>query len=236
MIRRPHGDTQLLITQPDHAKLAAEIMRQWRRDGLAESPRRDVILLAIAEHDNGWLEVDAAPVVHPSTGHIQDFVEIPDALRRGVWPRGVDRLASSPYAAALVAHHAVYVLRRYRDEADWKPFFADLEARRDRHLAAAGVSFEELLGDYRFVRAGDLASLAFCANWTEEQNDGTGYAIRMAGERLVVTPDPFTGETVPIEVAARVLPHGAFASAAAAAHAYASAPVVTLAGVITGGP
>ena len=235
MIRRPQGDTQLLITQPDHAALAADIMRHWRRDGLAESPRRDAILLAVAEHDSGWRDVDAAPIVDEASGHIQDFVEIPDTLRRGVWPRSVDRLAWSPYAAALVAHHAVYVLRRYRDAAEWKAFFADLEARRDGHLAAARVSFEDLLNEYRFVRAGDLASLAFCAGWTDEQNDGTGYAIRMAGERLVVSPDPFDGESLPIQVAARALPQRAFASAAAAADAYASAPVVTVSGVMAGG-
>ena len=82
----------------------------------------------------------------------------PDAVKRSVWPRAVGRLAHAPYAAALVAHHAVHVYRRYRTEPDWAAFFAEMDATRDRHLSAAGtVTFEELLRDYIFLRIGDLA-------------------------------------------------------------------------------
>ena len=60
MIIRRKGTTPLLITQPDHAQLAATIMERWQEDGFPDSPRRAAILLAIREHDNGWREVDAA--------------------------------------------------------------------------------------------------------------------------------------------------------------------------------
>src|SRR5215203_3779305 len=59
MIIRPHGSTQLLVTQPDHAALAGRIMERWAADDFPASPRRPEILRAIAEHDNGWLDVDA---------------------------------------------------------------------------------------------------------------------------------------------------------------------------------
>src|SRR6187549_2604667 len=107
MIVRQDGERQLLITQPDHAALAARIMREWRGDELLDSPRRDVILLAIERHDHGWLGVDASPLVDDETGEILDFIGTPDDIKRGVWPNAVAQLEVDPYAAALVAQHAV---------------------------------------------------------------------------------------------------------------------------------
>ena len=49
------------MTQSDHAHLARMIMEHCVP--LAAWPRRDAILHAIHEHDNGWAEEDAAPTV-----------------------------------------------------------------------------------------------------------------------------------------------------------------------------
>ena len=235
MIIRVGESSLMLITQPDHAALAQHIMQHWRADGLPESPRRAAILLAVNEHDNGWREVDAAPIVDPATGGIRDFITAPDEVRRSVWPRGIERLAATPYAAALVAQHALYIYRRYRSDPAWGSFFADVEALRDRHLQSQpSATLDDLLSDYPMVRAGDLASLAFCNGWTDDQTDAPGYVIRLQGERLVVTPDPFEGRDLPIEITARALPRRAFASAADAAEAFATAPTATLKGVVSG--
>src|SRR5687767_13389112 len=130
MIVQRRGASLLLIRQPDHAALSARVMERWGADGFPELPVRAEVLHAIEEHDNGWLEPDAAPLVHESTGRIADFMSAPDAVKRAVWPRGVARLEHSPYAAALVAQHAVHVFRRYRTDAAWAEFFAEMEAAR----------------------------------------------------------------------------------------------------------
>ena len=70
--------------------------------------------------------------------------------------------------------------------------------------------------------------------WTDDQTDAPGYVIRLQGERLVVTPDPFEGRDLPIEITARALPRRAFTSAADAAEAFATAPTATLKGVVSG--
>ena len=92
MIVRPAAGSHLLITQPDHAALSARIIRRWIADGFPTSPRRDVILLAVEQHDNGWQEIDDAPLVDPATGRLLDFMNAPDATRQGIWPRGVERV------------------------------------------------------------------------------------------------------------------------------------------------
>ena len=235
MILRPAGADRHFITQPDHAALAARIMEQWRAGGLGDSPRRDVILRASREHDNGWRAPDSAPRLG-ARGEPLDFVTAPDEVRRAVWPRGTARLSHQPYAAALVARHATHVLRRYRGLPAWLRFFDEMDQARARHLEAAGESPDTLGHDYTFLRLADLLSLTFCNGWTEPQQDdsGSGYSARLEGDRLLVTPDPIGGAEVPLEVRARALPVR-FDSAEKAQAAFMAAPIVTLKGKALGG-
>jgi hypothetical protein len=235
MIVRSSGSLQLLITQPDHAALSARIMQEWRAGGFPNTPRRDAILLAIEQHDNGWQEVDAAPVIDEQTGRIHDFVSAPDPIKRAIWPRGVERLADEPYSAALVAHHAVHVYRHKRDDSEWTPFFSEMEALRGRYLAVARLEMKDLLADYPFVRIGDLASLTFCNGWAEQKVDDVSYAIRYDGTHLTISPDPFAGGQISIDVTARELPNEAFRSSSDAQAAFAGAGEVTVSGIALGG-
>ena len=96
------------------------------------------------------------------------------------------------------------------------------------------VSLEELLRDYAFVRAGDLASLAFCNNWPDTADDGCGYSMRLEGASLFIVPDPFGGRTIEIAVDVREIDTQSFATAADARRAVAAAPIVTLKGLVKG--
>jgi hypothetical protein len=238
MIIQARGSTALLITQPDHAALAGRIMARWKERDFDGHPRRASILLAIREHDNGWDEVDAAPILDRATGLMVDFVDVPAEVRRAIWPRAVERLSRADgWAAALVAQHAVHVYRRYRGDREWDRFFTQLEASRDEHRqqagSGAGLTFDHLMADYFFVRMGDLLSLTFCNAW-KEAPDEFGYTIHGSNERLTVTPDPFGGSEIPMDVRARELPHRAFASDSEAAEAFASARVLSYRGVVRG--
>jgi hypothetical protein len=233
MIVRRRPDSSLCITQPDHAALAGHLMRHWQAGGLPHSLRREDILRAIDEHDNGWREVDAAPIVDPAGGAVLDFVGAPLEMRQGVWPRGVRRLADTPYTAALVANHAVHVFSRFRGRDDWTPFFDTMTTLRGEMLAASGLPLETLLADYAFLRIGDLLSLTFCNEWTEPQGE-FACDIRLDGTRLLVSPDPFGGRLVPFEIAAREIPSHALSSPHAAAAAWSDARHITLSGIAAG--
>jgi hypothetical protein len=229
MIVRPAADRIWLITQPDHAHLARTIMEHCVL--LAAHARRGLVLHAIAEHDNGWTEEDAAPTVDGSSGEIIDFVHAPASVRHGVWTRGVERLADEPWAAALVAQHAIVIYQRFRSDAAWTSFFAEMEAARGALLERAGLALDDLLDDYRFVRLADLISLAFCTGWTEEQSFG-GWSVRGAGARIVVTPDLFDVATIPVEIAATEIPHQPFESDSQLRAALRDAKITTLRGTI----
>jgi hypothetical protein len=220
-----------LITQPDHARLARTIMEHCVP--LANNPRRHVILRAIAEHDNGWTEEDASPTVNPDTGEIVDFVNAPLAVRHSVWPRGVARLSDDPWAAALVAQHAVTVYERFRQDGAWAPFFAGMEHTRDRLLRSADVPAGFLATDYAFVRLGDLISLTFCTGWTDEQRFGE-WTIHRDGHRIVVEPDAFSGASIPFRIFAKQLEGERFESNEVLRHALRRATAVALEGAVAG--
>jgi len=208
MIVRALGDSLLLITQPDHAHLAGAVMD--RALLLAQHPRRDAILLAIREHDNGWAEPDAAPAIGPA-GEVADFIAAPVAVRQGVWPRGVGRLNHEPWAAALVAEHAITVYDRFRSDDAWTQFFGDMETLRDNLVARTTLRLDDLLADYAFVRLGDLLSLTFCTGWTTPQHYAH-WTVRRDEDTVLVTPELFGGETVSIEIAGTEIPRRRFQS------------------------
>lgn len=231
MIVRVDDDAIVLITQPDHAQLACRIME--RCVPLAEHPRRPAILHAIAEHDHAWAEVDAAPTVNAATGGIVDFVGAPLGVRQGVWPRTIAGLAADPWAAALVAQHAITAYERFRQADEWQHFFAAMERAREVMQKASGIAPDNLVDDYAFVRLGDLISLAFCTAAGVDLRYGT-WTIQTTGPRVVVEPDVFGGETIRFTLAARRLPRRPFRSDDELRAALRQAATTTLHGEVSG--
>ena len=231
MIVRRVGAGAELMTQPDHAQLARTIMDHCVP--LRARPRRGAILHAIAEHDNGWAEEDAAPTIDTVTGTVADFTTVPLSVRHAVWPRGIARLADDPWAAALVAQHALTVYDRFRGDDAWRSFFATMEEARDTLLRACGRSLGDLAADYPFLRLGDLISLAFCTGFTDVQRFG-GWTVQFSGTRVAVTPDPFGGATIPVAISARMIHRHAFGSDAELHDALRHASSTILRGEVAG--
>jgi Protein of unknown function (DUF3891) len=248
----------LLIAQGDHAALSGRVMTAWQADGFPDRPTRPAVLDATSLHDIGWEEEDTAPLWNPQTGQPYDFVSAPVAVRQRIWPRAVQCLASrDPYVAALVAQHALTIFRRFAGDAEWRDFFAALEGLRDDQFAAAVAAaaspavrddenssrsatsperprdLSSFLQDYAIVAIGDLLSLVFCNGWRDPQ-PMEGYHAILHGDLLSVTPDPFGGARVPLQVRARRLPRRRYESEDDLREAWAQAPVVTLTGTAIG--
>ena len=212
MIIRRDGASLLFVTQPDHARLAADLLDQW--NGFKEHPRREPLLLAAREHDNGWRELDEELLFDAASGRAFDFITVPDPVKHGIWPHGVDRLAgTSTYAAALVAQHAIFVYDSHRDEPAWSAFFGGLRQRRDALLTQAGRTAEELEADYPYLAVVDLLSLTFCNGWHDD-HERFATRTRCDDRGIVIEPWPFAAPSVPFRVRARRLPDRRYASAA----------------------
>jgi hypothetical protein len=216
MIVREDGGRFLLITQPDHARLARDIVSAVGTEPVLRGGTRDSILLATLEHDNGWLEVDAEPTIDPATSRPCDFINGPAGVKHELWPRGIRRAAlADPRAGALIAEHALTVYSYRAGEPEWQPFFTRITALRDDLLrqigAFDGPARDSFQREYRCVRVGDLLSLQFCNGWTMPQ-ETFGYRSQLSGGTLTVSPDPFGGSAVTLRVLARPIPARPYAS------------------------
>lgn len=204
-----------VVTQSDHAHLAGEIASLWRADGLPGNPRREDILFAVREHDNGWREADSAPRVDPTTGRPHDFRTLPSEVRRELWLRGAARLAATrpgrperPYAALLVVHHALALHADHRGEEAWdEELLAFLDERYEELLEAAEATAAEVAADYRFLAVADAVSLLACSGpgGSAEGAEVAGHRITVSGDRVEVWPFPLAGATT-FRVPARWIP------------------------------
>jgi hypothetical protein len=229
VIIRRQAESLLFITQPDHAAAAADLVAHF--DGFAANPRRQDIHLAVLEHDAGWHGLDDEIVFDAQAGRALDFMGAPEPVKQSVWPIAVDRLADrAPYAAALIAEHAVFVYSANRDKPEWQPFFAPLEDRRNQLLARAGVPLETLKADYPFLGVADLVSLSFCNGWTEPR-ERFGRSVRCEGAAVQMTPSLLPAAPVPVRVRARRVPDRRYASADELRAVLAAASPEFLAGV-----
>ena len=212
MIIRRHDDSLLFMTQPDHARLAADLLAHWSADDFAAHPRREALLLAAREHDNGWREVDdvrcslSRRARRSTSSPSATTSSSPCGLGRSIgWRRlgvcGCARRASCDLRLRCATRNPA-----------WSAFFGETTARRDHELARTGHSQEELLHDYRFLGVADLLSLSFCNGWTDER-ERLGCRVRYADGAINVTPALFA-EPVPVRIRVRRLPDRRYASAA----------------------
>jgi len=206
------GPELRLVTQPDHAHLAGEILSLWRADGLPAHPRRAEILFAGREHDNGWREADAAPRWDAAAGRPRDFLSMATADRIEIWERGTARFAAShPYAALLIVRHAQALHRDRAGDPAWQGFLAYLDELARGLLEETGAAPAEVDADYRFLDLADLLSLA-ALHHAPERFDRHGISGRWDGETGTVhlAPFPLAGATA-FEVPCRRIPSRPYA-------------------------
>jgi hypothetical protein len=194
-----------LVTQPDHAALAAELLALLRLPGLVEHPRRRELLRAVRLHDNGWQELDAAPRVERASGRPHAFLDLPDALRLEVWARGTRRYRErEPYLALLVGEHARTLFAHRRDADGWRELLAELDEARTELLARCALDDAALRADYRFLDLADRLSLVACNGWREplEWEPSAGERLHgelrrgeRGGEEIALLPFPLAGAT-----------------------------------------
>ncbi|MEO8504738.1 MAG: DUF3891 family protein [Acidobacteriota bacterium] len=210
----PGGELRL-TTQPDHAFFAAELLSLWAADGIPVNPRREDLLFATREHDNGWREADSAPSADRESGRPVDFMGIASADRLEIWRRGTERYRSGrPYASALILQHAIQIFAGATDPAG-RAFADSLAGARGELLDASGADIATLLEDYSWLNLVDILSLVACGATPKPPADGRQARFvedathPLRGE-LELEPFPLAGATT-FRVPCRVIPNRCYA-------------------------
>lgn len=213
MIVAPADGRLLVVTQNDHAHFAGELLALWRANGLPDHPRRPSLLFAAREHDNGWAEIDSAPMCHPKSGRPLDFMAVSRDIRWDIWRRGTRRhVERDPYAALLIVRHAIHLHRSQRQDPEWSEVFDEWHELEAELTAATGVAESAVALDYRWIELTDLLSLAVCNRWTREiELHGVrstfeyGISESHPTGTLRLDPFPLAGATT-FEIACRLIP------------------------------
>ena len=195
-----------LVTQSDHARLARDIIALWTGDDLPSRPWREELLLAVAEHDNGWREVDSAPLPSADTGWPCDFRHYPEAEKRRIWQLGIDRFADqNPPVALLLLLHAIRLSQPQQASPAWRTFIDSLQERRLALESLADIDPTALESTCEFLWLADTLSLGVCGIWGQRRLTWRDYEIVVSPGRLRIDPLPFAGP-FKLRVPCRYLP------------------------------
>jgi hypothetical protein len=245
MIRRDvtygGGPAWVLISQIEHARLAAELADAWdvRLRPLVEP--REAFIETVRRHDDGWLVWETRPEV--SGGVPRDFMEMPLDESLAIWRRSIAVAQTiSPAAGSIVGGHFRFLCakthEKHEERRDWsagvehlaEEFLAEQDELRREYLAA--VRPEQRLAaeaavdrGLRLLQMFDFASLWLCcAERTEPQTltgpDGESYVFTPRdARRIAIIPWPFRPNELDLQAGGRRVSVGDYPSSEALAAA-----------------
>ena len=246
MIRRDDGNDWLLISQIDHARLAADIATVWGRDEIVELPNCDQLVTAIRKHDDGWRDWELTPQIDPVNGRPRSFTEMPMDVATGIWNQSIEVCrADSALAAAWVSRHFCELGERARENRDEAS--ADIAAidrflnqqatqlakwRNEIPLEASGEDVESLVETgYKYVQFFDWLSLWICCARRSQPTNmtipaGKQITLTPCGDtEFAIAPFPLSIDRLPLTVTARRIPASKYSSDSELHTAIAATPV-----------
>jgi hypothetical protein len=131
MIIRETGQTFICIAQHDHAYISGQLSEYWKEGFFRESARKEDVLLAIYQHDRGWINLDNTPAWDELSCKPYSFVGYPQEQKLAHYIQGIDEVeAENPYAAILCSmHYASFISKHSLPES---VFLEHEEARQIR--------------------------------------------------------------------------------------------------------
>lgn len=255
MLHREDPEGLIVITQPVHAWIAAQLARNWGNERFGAFAPWEEVCLGAEQHDIGMTAWERAPTLNPRTGRPYNFMNMPVSEHvRGWTQAGRLALVQGRYTALLTSLHGTGLYERYHD---WTRDTAE-EAQSVRDYLKAEYAFQEdLLGtlrddpayaphataeavgrNRRLVTVWDHLSLALChgvrtSNSVPDVPTATDpVTLTLApigGDPLQVTVDPwpFRDRSARLICEGRRLPE-TFTDEAAMRAALAAAPWVTI--------
>ncbi len=252
MIVREVGDGRLLcIHQTTHALMAGQFCRFWGNGEFAPPRPYAPVMMAIGQHDNGWVEWELAPRLRPD-GFPMDFITYTDqAEKTHLWQRGIERVwAQHPYAALIISRHASILYEKFQSQGAYdvandrevSRFLADQRALLEKAHRILGADPEFVLllqpevieTDTRLLQFGDHASLQVSIPWAAQttlsdcpldySGATTEIVMRFDDERIFFDPWPYSVDHFEVSMEGYLVEQTHFASEAAYQQALADAP------------
>ena len=185
MLHREDSDGVIVISQPAHAWVAAQLGRQWGNPRFGAFAPWEEVCLAAEQHDTGSAGWEGAPTVNPGTGRPHTFIDLPgDRHTAIVATASRTVLTQNCYAALLVSLLFTDVWEKYYTGPELAGYADQVRAflKQERDLQAllshqlqtdpvysAHVAPATVARNLRLVMLWDAMSLALCAGGTAPQ-------------------------------------------------------------------
>lgn len=158
------GEDILLFEQHEHAKTCGQLASLWRKDYFYGLDRRNSVIYAIYEHDNGWIELDEKPLLNMETLLPYSFIDYPLKPKLEAYTTCIDRIAKRDhYAALLCSLHYTSFFENYTNGRGED--FLTKERKRQKLLKKGlEVDEESLEFHYNLLQFCDNLSLYLCMN------------------------------------------------------------------------
>jgi hypothetical protein len=161
MIVFKREDSFIMITQHDHAQISGIIARSWKNNYFPITERKEEVILAIREHDSGWIEADTSPIWNNQKEKPYSFTDYPIDSKTVIYKKGIDKVERmSKYASLLCSLHYVSFLQDEVHPAA-KQFVADERMRLQYLFKALGINGKREIEDLFMYH---LKILKFCDN------------------------------------------------------------------------
>ncbi len=176
IVRRLNGDLQLVL-QVDHDDLSGQFAERFGGGKLWDPRPREPVILACAEHDDGWHDWEDAPEIDPESGRAWNFRDLEILRHLAFYRAGIGRVTErDPYAGMLVSKHGSGI---YKRRYDLQPemvvpgvtpelgvavdeFIAEQEAHQAQLQSDLDAEADDVWSAYRLLQASDRFSLFFC--------------------------------------------------------------------------
>lgn len=183
MIVREQDDAFLLIKQHDHGLATGEFARRFVRPPLPLEPT----LLAVANHDLGWRELDEEVSWDEERDRPHSFVSYPPEKKLPAQKRGIDLVEGrDSYAGCLCSMHHDRFLEGSDNPVEVGFRDAELERQERLRIGMSGEDLAQLERNFRFLRFCDGMSLFVCLNEPGGGEQPPPYpgAFELDGERF----------------------------------------------------
>lgn len=216
MIVRESNDYYSVAKQHDHAILSGDIASHFKDDTFIDSTYRDDVLLAIREHDRGWIRLDETPVWNDREHVPFSFIDYPMHAKLPHYTIGINEVEEmSSYAALLCSlHYTSFTPIRNSSHPDCIAYMKHEADRQRRMLKKLNLQADrdgDLISHHlRLLQLCDELSLYVCLNrpgatkieehpWYKEAFDTTIQdqsltAKWMNEHKIWLHPFPFKGD------------------------------------------
>ncbi|MCT8137946.1 DUF3891 family protein [Anaerobacillus sp. CMMVII] len=164
MVVTERRDEILLFEQHEHAKVCGEFAQAWKDEYFDGNEKRESVLYAIYEHDNGWIELDQRPLLNKETKLPHSFIDYPLSPKLEAYTKGINYIEQhDEYAALICSLHYASFFERYTNGRG-EVFLAQERKRQRKLLQVLTVEKETLQFHYDLLQFCDNLSLYLCMN------------------------------------------------------------------------